>query len=217
MKAISSFLRSSFSLPFPAPPFQEHFVLKRKEEKLPPFVRRYLRLFLARPHPFFPPLSTSHLRFLHLLQDFCKIIIRKMREEDEENFYQVSLKVLRGLFALSEFSPILVTQELFRTLVGPNPPPPGNAPALPYNVTRQRLSLEQFDMVMQSLPLQDASLPSSQEIREMFAEADRDSNGRITYNVSFFNSLYTSVREGYQSQNSSAFPCSGIPPHVRGA
>lgn len=56
---------------------------------------------------------------------FCKVVMRKLREDDEENFHQ----------------------ELFRTLVGPKQFGPG-VPASLYNVNKEFLTLEQFKTVI---------------------------------------------------------------------
>ena len=55
--------------------------------------------------------------------EFCRIIMRKMREDDEENFHQ----------------------ELYRTFVGPKWTP--TEPANLYNVHKEFLTFEQFKTV----------------------------------------------------------------------
>ncbi|XP_040580024.1 neo-calmodulin [Lepeophtheirus salmonis] len=86
---------------------------------------------------------------------FCKVIMRKLREDNEENF----------------------RQELFRTLVGPKHNTADNRPAPLYRIDREFLSLEQFRNIMMNLP----EYVSEEEIDLMFGAADKDNNGRITY------------------------------------
>lgn len=85
---------------------------------------------------------------------FCRVIMRKLREDDEENFHQ----------------------ELFRTLVGPKTPQPGKQAPL-YNVHKEYLSFEQFKTIMTSLP----EYVDDEMVKEMFSIADKDNNGRINY------------------------------------
>ena len=61
--------------------------------------------------------------------EFCRIVMRKLREDDDENFHQ----------------------ELFRNLVGPKSYPDG-VPAALYNVNAEFLTKEQFKLIMLSLP-----------------------------------------------------------------
>ncbi len=86
--------------------------------------------------------------------EFCRIIMRKLREDDEENFFQ----------------------ELYRTLVGPKEYPKGT-PAQLYNVHKEYLTVEQFKMVMTNLP----EFVTESEAEAMFRVADRDNNGYISY------------------------------------
>ena len=81
--------------------------------------------------------------------------MRKLREDDEENFHQ----------------------ELFRTLVGPKQFPPGSQATI-YNVNKEFLTLEQFKKIMTSLP----EAVDEAEAEDMFSVADKDGNGRINYN-----------------------------------
>ena len=85
--------------------------------------------------------------------EFCRIIMRKMREDDEENFHQ----------------------ELYRTFVGPKWTP--TEPANLYNVHKEFLTFEQFKMVMTNLP----DYVSESQAEEIFRIADRDGNGYISY------------------------------------
>jgi calmodulin len=86
--------------------------------------------------------------------EFCRLIMRKFREDDDENFHQ----------------------ELYRALVGPKTFPPGT-PATIYNVHKEFLTAEQFKMVMTNLP----DTVSESEAEAMFRVADKDNNGRISY------------------------------------
>ena len=85
--------------------------------------------------------------------EFCQIMMRKMREDDEENFHQ----------------------ELYRTFVGPKWTP--TEPANLYNVHKEFLTFEQFKMVMTNLP----DYVSESQAEEIFRIADRDGNGYISY------------------------------------
>ena len=86
--------------------------------------------------------------------EFCRIVMRKLREDDDENFHQ----------------------ELFRTLIGPKAYPDGVAAQL-YNVNKEFLSMDAFKTIMTALP----EYVDEAEVEDMFATADKDSNGRITY------------------------------------
>ena len=85
--------------------------------------------------------------------EFCQIMMRKFREDDEENFHQ----------------------ELYRTFVGPkwNISEPANL----YDVHKEFLTFEQFKMVMMNLP----DYVSEQQAGEIFRIADRDGNGKISF------------------------------------
>lgn len=85
---------------------------------------------------------------------FCRVVMRKLREDDEENFQQ----------------------ELFRTLVGPKKYPPGT-PAQLYNINKEFLTFEQFKTIMMSLP----EYVDEDEVKVMFGHADKDGNGYISY------------------------------------
>jgi len=85
--------------------------------------------------------------------EFCRIIMRKMREDDEENFHQ----------------------ELYRTFVGPKWTQ--NEPAELYNVHKEFLTFDQFKMVMTNLP----DYVSESQAEEIFRIADKDGNGYISY------------------------------------
>ncbi len=56
---------------------------------------------------------------------FCRVIMRKLRDDDEENF----------------------RRELFRTMVGPKKYPDG-VPALLYNIDKEVLTFEQVDILL---------------------------------------------------------------------
>lgn len=84
---------------------------------------------------------------------FCRVIMRKLREDDEENF----------------------RRELFRTMVGPKKY--DGVPAPIYNYSREFLTFEQFRTIMMSLP----EYVDDEEVKSMFAHADKDGNGYISY------------------------------------
>ena len=68
-----------------------------------------------------PALCGMFLRkLLNLTSAFCRVVMRKLREDDEENF----------------------RQELFRTLVGAKPYSDG-IPAKLYNINKEYLTFEQ--------------------------------------------------------------------------
>ena len=85
---------------------------------------------------------------------FCKIIMRKFREEPEEAF----------------------RQELFRTLVGSKDYPEGTVAPL-YNINKEQLTYEQFKYVMTNLP----DYVSEADCKKMYRHADKDDNGSISY------------------------------------
>jgi len=85
---------------------------------------------------------------------FCRVIMRKLREDDEENF----------------------RRELFRVLVGPKKYPDG-VPAQLYNINKEVLTFEQFKNIMTNLP----EFVDEAEVKTMFAHADKDKNGFISY------------------------------------
>ncbi len=72
----------------------------------------------------------------------------------------------------------LPVQELFRTLVGPVDYR-GVVTWPPFDLARQTLSVEAFRDVMTQLP--HGSSVSPREADMMFAVADRDGNGHISY------------------------------------
>lgn len=84
---------------------------------------------------------------------FCRVIMRKLREDDEENF----------------------RRELFRTMIGPKKYDDCVAPI--YNYSREVLTFEQFRTIMMSLP----EYVDDEEVKSMFAHADKDGNGFISY------------------------------------
>ena len=85
---------------------------------------------------------------------FCKVIMRKFREEPEETF----------------------RQELFRTLVGSRPYPEGTIAPL-YNINKEQLTFDQFKYVMTNLP----DYVSEEDVKTMYGVADKDNNGHISY------------------------------------
>ena len=85
---------------------------------------------------------------------FCKIIMRKFRDEPEEAF----------------------RQELFRTLVGSKDYAEGTVAPL-YNINKEQLTYEQFKYVMQNLP----DYVSDADCKKMYRHADKDDNGSISY------------------------------------
>jgi len=84
---------------------------------------------------------------------FCRLVMRKLREDDEENF----------------------RRELFRTMVGPKKYDGVQAPI--YNYGGEFLTFEQFRTIMMSLP----EYVDDEEVKNMFAHADKDGNGYISY------------------------------------
>jgi len=85
---------------------------------------------------------------------FCKVIMRKLREEPEETF----------------------RQELFRTFIGTKDYPEGIVAPL-YNIKKEHLTFEQFKNVMTQLP----EYVSEEDCKKMFSHADKDNNGHINY------------------------------------
>ena len=85
---------------------------------------------------------------------FCKVIMRKFREEPEEAF----------------------RQELFRTLVGSKEYDETTIAPL-YNINKEQLTFEQFKYVMMNLP----DFVSEEDCKAMYGHADKDNNGSISY------------------------------------
>jgi len=86
--------------------------------------------------------------------DFCKIVLRKFREENEELF----------------------NQQLFKVLCGTDPYPQ-NFRAKRYRIQEKSFSKDEFCMVMRQLPVQ----VDETDITDMFDFADKDKDGRISY------------------------------------
>merc|ERR1712150_354746 len=86
--------------------------------------------------------------------EFCAVVLKKFREEDEEQFSQIMFKMLCG----TEPFP-----ELYR--------------AKKYKIQQKYLTKAEFQFIMRSLPVKVAEL----EIEEMFKVADVDNDGKIGY------------------------------------
>jgi calmodulin len=87
---------------------------------------------------------------------FCKVIMRKFRDEPEEAF----------------------RQELFRTLVGSKDYEIAEGTVAPlYNINKEQLTYEQFRYVMTNLP----DYVSEADCKKMYRHADKDDNGSISY------------------------------------
>ncbi|XP_023324888.1 calmodulin-like protein 4 [Eurytemora carolleeae] len=86
--------------------------------------------------------------------EFCKVVLRKFREDDEEQFAQVMFKMLCGTDPLPE---------LFR--------------AKKYKIHDRYLNKTDFKFIMNNLPIP----VSETDVEEMFTFADKDNDGRISY------------------------------------
>lgn len=86
--------------------------------------------------------------------DFCRIVLRKFREENQDLF----------------------NQQLFKVLCGTDPYPQ-NFRAKRYKINEKSFSKEEFCMVMRQLPVQ----VDETDIQDMFSYADKDKDGRISY------------------------------------
>lgn len=86
--------------------------------------------------------------------EFCRVVLRKYREDDDEQFAQVMFKMLCGTDPFPE---------LFR--------------AKKYKINQKYLSKEDFHYIMHNLPV----AVSDEDIADMFTAADSDKDGRISY------------------------------------
>jgi len=86
--------------------------------------------------------------------DFCKLCLRKFREFDEENFRQIMFKNICG-----------------------TEPHPVKFRAKKYKIAEKSFGLSDFRQMMSHLP---EHVPDT-EILEMFKYADKDRDGRISY------------------------------------
>lgn len=86
--------------------------------------------------------------------DFCRIVLRKYREEKQDGF----------------------NQQLFKVLCGTDPYPQ-NFRAKRYRIQEKSFSKAEFANFMRKLPVP----VEEREIEEMFSCADRDRDGRISY------------------------------------
>ncbi|XP_023326846.1 uncharacterized protein LOC111700214 [Eurytemora carolleeae] len=87
--------------------------------------------------------------------DFCRLCLRKFREFNEEHF----------------------RQELFKNICGTEPHPV-RFRAKKYKISEKSFSRVEFEYMMSRLPV----YVSEDDIAEMFSVADRDQDGRISYN-----------------------------------
>ncbi|XP_023346419.1 calmodulin-2/4 [Eurytemora carolleeae] len=94
--------------------------------------------------------------------EFCKIILRKFREDNIHTFGSVMFKAMCGTEPYVEFS---------------KTPIPPHFRAKKYKQDKHNLTYEEFLFIMRKLPVQ----VSEKEIREMFSVADHDNNGFIGY------------------------------------
>jgi len=86
--------------------------------------------------------------------DFCRIVLRKFREENQELF----------------------NQQLFKVLCGTDPYPQ-NFRAKRYRIQEKSFGRDDFVKIMKQLPV----LVDEEDIQEMFSFADKNKDGRISY------------------------------------
>ena len=92
--------------------------------------------------------------------DFCNIVLKRFREEDEEEFAKTMFKVFCG----TDSHP-----KEFR--------------AKKYKVHQRFLSLHEFQVIMRTLPVHI----EESEILEMFSASDKNGDGQIAYEVRLCN------------------------------
>ena len=107
--------------------------------------------------------------------DFCQIVLKKFREDDEEQFAQVMFKVIMRIkqtmnqltLQFQMFCGMDPLQELFR--------------AKRYKIKQKFLTKTEFHFIMKNLPVE----VSDDDIEDMFTAADTDNDGKLGYQVHF--------------------------------
>ena len=103
--------------------------------------------------------------------DFSSLVLRKLREDDEEQFAQVMFKVRR--------IDLLMIILLCQVLCGTDPLPELYR-ARRYKIQNKFITKTEFQFIMKNLPVEVAD----DVIDDMFAVADTDNDGKLGYKVS---------------------------------
>jgi Ca2+-binding EF-hand superfamily protein len=104
--------------------------------------------------------------------DFCQIVLKKFREDDEEQFAQVMFKVNMRIKQSMNLQ--------FQMFCGTDPLPELFR-AKKYKIKQKFLTKSEFHFIMKNLPVE----VSDDDIEDMFSVADTDNDGKLGYQVHF--------------------------------
>ena len=105
--------------------------------------------------------------------EFCQIVLKKFREDDESEFAQVMFKVTKTSLLL-----LTVLMMYMQMLCGTDPLPKLFR-AKRYKIKQKFLTKSEFQFIMRNLPEE----VSEADIEEMFDVADTDKDGKIGFQV----------------------------------
>ena len=105
--------------------------------------------------------------------EFCKVVLKKFREDDEDQFAQVMFKV--SDIAHDDLIMIIKQQMLCGT-----DPHPELFRAKRYKIQQKFLTKTDFQFIMRNLPVE----VGEDDIEDMFNTADADGDGQIGFKVS---------------------------------
>ena len=105
--------------------------------------------------------------------EFCQIVLKKFREDDESEFARVMFKVNKASLLL-----LTVFMMYMQMLCGTDPLPELFR-AKRYKIKQKFLTKSEFQFIMRNLPEE----VSEDDIEDMFDVADTDKDGRIGFQV----------------------------------
>ena len=110
--------------------------------------------------------------------DFCKLVLRKYREENKEVLHQALFKVKKI------FKYFHIVNIFFQVICGTDPYPQ-NFRAKKWKVKDKFFTKEDFQFMMRNLPVP----VNEEDIDQMFDYADKDKDGKINYRLILMISL----------------------------